>query len=396
MQGRIVLITNDSDFFEYISPMLKLRKSDELFTFKFNEIPEKIHLLDTSVIIINSEFSKEQTIELLKILKSNATLVFSFNEEEKFKMECLNNGALSFFTPLTNREEFCATVSMAFKISSLITQNKLYREMLVKKGILKQNNEVLLNYEEILDWQVEKSKQEVSTSVLVAIAPDEKSKFVLQPNSIETCILNNIRKNDILMSFAVNKYFLLLFDTDIDGAKNIWAKINEQMPNKVYAGFAKNLSKTRQQLVNEVLNDLHRAINFHRLIDDDENKDVVNANFKQYRQDFNKKIEQILAPVFYQIKQKYSERLFGVKFEQESGEGYGILSIETKSKKAVCKITTPGTTKVIIDVSYFKNKNIIDTKRISLNPEELEEGLLSDVLEQFVLEFREEIKNDTT
>ena len=137
MQGRIVLITNDSDFFEYLSPMLKLRKSDELFTFKFNEIPEKIHLLDTSVIIINSEFSKEQTIELLKILKTNCVIIFSFNEEEKFKKECLENGALSFFTPLTSRDEFCATVSMAFKISSLVTQNKLYRELLVKKGILK-------------------------------------------------------------------------------------------------------------------------------------------------------------------------------------------------------------------------------------------------------------------
>ena len=28
MQGRVVLITNDSDFFEFIAPKLKLRKSD--------------------------------------------------------------------------------------------------------------------------------------------------------------------------------------------------------------------------------------------------------------------------------------------------------------------------------------------------------------------------------
>ena len=46
---RIVLISDDSDFFEYISPKLILRKSDELFRFSFDEVLEKLHLL--SVVI---------------------------------------------------------------------------------------------------------------------------------------------------------------------------------------------------------------------------------------------------------------------------------------------------------------------------------------------------------
>ena len=36
MQSRIVLISDDVDFFEYISPKLNLRKSDELFKFGFD------------------------------------------------------------------------------------------------------------------------------------------------------------------------------------------------------------------------------------------------------------------------------------------------------------------------------------------------------------------------
>ena len=130
MQGRIVLVTNDSDFFEFISPRLKLRKSDELFRFKFDELPEKLHLLKSSVLIINSESSKVQTLELLKILKENPTLVFSFNEDDDFRIACLKYGALSFFTPMNTDVEIDAFLSSALNIASILTKNIRYREIL--------------------------------------------------------------------------------------------------------------------------------------------------------------------------------------------------------------------------------------------------------------------------
>ena len=50
------------------------------------------------------------------------------------------------------------------------------------------------------------------------------------------------------MNYAVNKYFLLLFDTDIDGAQRIWAKIQSQIPEKIYAGFTKTFSNNKEIL----------------------------------------------------------------------------------------------------------------------------------------------------
>ena len=48
MQSRIVLVSDDSDFFEYILPKLILRKSDELFKFSFKELQTKLKFLKTS------------------------------------------------------------------------------------------------------------------------------------------------------------------------------------------------------------------------------------------------------------------------------------------------------------------------------------------------------------
>ena len=396
MQGRVVLITNDSDFFEFIAPKLKLRKSDELFRFKFEDIPEKLHLLQTSVLIINSESSKEQTIELLRILKGNPTIIFSFNEDENFKIACLKAGALSYFTPMTSDDEIDIGLTSALNVSSLLMKNLRYREILEKNNCITPNNEVFLDYVNVLDRELDKINKTSTPSVLAAISPNEKTKFLIKPNQIETIILNNIRKNDILMNFAVNKYFLLLFDTDIDGAQKIWAKIASQIPEKIYAGFAKTFSKSRQQLINEALNKLHEAINYEKIAVSMSNSEASTNNFKQFRQDFNKKIEQVITPTFYHIKQKYTDKLYGVIIEQEIGDGYGILRIKNRQIQSVFKITSAGFSKINIDITYLSGNENLDTKRIALEPDELEAGFLEDLLEQFILEFKKEINDGTT
>ena len=396
MQGRVVLITNDSDFFEFIVPKLKLRKSDELFRFKFEDIPEKLHLLQTSVLIINSESSKEQTIELLRILKGNPTIIFSFNEDENFKIACLKSGALSYFTPMTSDDEIDIELTSALNVSSLLMKNLRYREILEKNNCITPNNEVFLDYVNVLDRELDKINKTSTPSVLAAISPNEKTKFLIKPNQIETIILNNIRKNDILMSFAVNKYFLLLFDTDIDGAQKIWAKISSQIPEKIYAGFAKTFSKSRQQLINEALNKLHEAINYEKIAVSMSNSEASTNNFKQFRQDFNKKIEQVITPTFYHIKQKYTDKLYGVIIEQEIGDGYGILRIKNHQIQSVFKITSAGFSKINIDITYLSGNENLDTKRIALETDELEAGFLEDLLEQFILEFKKEINYGTT
>ena len=396
MQGRVVLITNDSDFFEFVAPKIKLRKSDELFRFKFEDIPEKLHLLQTSVLIINSESSKEQTLELLKVLKDNPTIIFSFNEDEYFKLACLKAGALSYFTPITSDEEIEAGLISALNLSSLLMKNLRYREILEKNNCITPNNEVFLDYASVLDRELDKINKTSTLSVLAAISPNEKTKFLIQPNQIETIILNNIRKNDILMNFAVNKYFLLLFDTDIEGAQKIWAKISAQIPEKIYAGFAKTFSKSRQQLINEALNKLHEAINYEKVSESMNGAGGTTTNFKQFRQDFNKKIEQVITPTFYHIKQKYTDKLYGVLIEQENGDGYGILRIKNRQIQAVFKITSAGFSKINIDITYQVSNDNIDNKRISLEPDELEAGFLEDLLEQFILEFKKEINDGAT
>ena len=305
MQNRIVLISDDSDFFEYISSKLKLRKSDELYRYSFDELPEKIQLINSSLLIINSENSEDKTLELLEIAKGTPSIVFSFNDNENFRIKAYRNGALDFITLSTSDEELEAKLVPALNIVSSFEKNNLYREMLVKNNLVTQNNEVFLDYNNMLDREIEKIKTGSISAVLAAISPNDKTKFLLKANQIETTILNNIRKNDILMNFAPNKYFLLLYNTDIESAEKIWEKIVYYIPEKIYAGFAAVGNKNRQQLVNEVLNKLHESMHKNSKTDIGSSNTYI-ENYKLYKQEFNKKFEMIISPVFYQIQQMYN------------------------------------------------------------------------------------------
>ena len=120
-------------------------------------------------------------------------------------------------------------------------------------------------------------------------------------------------------------------------------------------------------------------------------KFITNNHF--HKANFVKKIEQIINPVFYHVMQKYNGRLYGVTLEHQAGEGQSVLEIKGRYASAAFKITSPGFTRINIDITYMSSANNIDAKRISLNPDELEAGLLEDLVEQFIMEFKEEIRN---
>jgi hypothetical protein len=352
-------------------------------------------LISTSLLIINSESSKEKTLEILKLVENAPCIVFSYNEEEDFKIKAYKAGMLNYFTLMTSDEEFTAKLVPALNTLAVLEKNSVYRNMLVKKNVITDNNEVFIDYSNILDKELEKIEKKSANAILIAISPNDKTKFLLKSNQIETVILSNIRKNDILMTYAPNKYFLLLYDTNIDLAKKIWEKIRQNIPEKIYAGFAAAGLKSRQQLINEALNRLHEDMNRDNYISSVVDKNSA-KNFKIFRQEFNKKLDKVMTPVFYQIQQKYNHRLFGMSLEQFIGDGNGVMTIKGRHASGSFKISTPGLSKINIDITYEPTPQSTKTKfpqakRINIEPDELEAGLLEDLLEQFIVEFKSEV-----
>ena len=120
MQSQIVLVSDDSDFFEYIFSKLLLRKSDEIIRLSFDNVPEKLDLLSQAIFVTNSENCEERTISLLEILDYRPAIIFAYNNDEKFRIKVYKKGAFAFVTPITSDEEFQAILLSALGFSSLL------------------------------------------------------------------------------------------------------------------------------------------------------------------------------------------------------------------------------------------------------------------------------------
>ena len=291
-------------------------------------------------------------------------------------------------------------------MSAVLKKSAFYRNILVKSKIISDRNEVYIDYNNLIQQELDRLKVYPQKAIFMAISPNNNDKFLLEPMKIEAVILENIRQNDILLNFAPNKYFLIMYDLDLDKANKVWEKISKKLQGSIYAGFCNITNQTKEELINDALNKLHRAINLNKntLLDNVEpisklvnieNSQIQNLNFKMFRQGFKDKIKQIIIPVFYLVQQRYLNKLAGVNLEQGIGDGYGIFYIKYKNLVSSFRISSPGFSKIHIDITYQIKQDEVDTKRISLEPEEFEKELLENLLEQFVLEYMKGVQHDS-
>ncbi len=102
---------------------------------------------------------------------------------------------------------------------------------------------------------------------------------------------------------------------------------------------------------------------------------------------FTKKLEKVIAPIFFQIQKAYEEKLFQTQIEQFSNPTLSSFVLKNDSKVSELKITYPGFSKINIDFVH-QGLDSPENKRISLDLTELDESRLTQILEEFIQEFK--------
>ena len=127
MHGKVILISDDEDFFEYILPKLSLRNSDEVFRYRFKEIPDKLYLFESSLLIVNSENKQNQTLDLLDMVNYIPVVVFGYNDDDEFKVNAYKKGMFAYFTLSTPDDVIEAQLIPALHYVSSIEKNTIIR-----------------------------------------------------------------------------------------------------------------------------------------------------------------------------------------------------------------------------------------------------------------------------
>lgn len=232
------------------------------------------------------------------------------------------------------------------------------------------------------------------------ISASEESKTKLNPLQLAKAIKTSIRTSDVAVHGSANRFFILLRETQLKGAFTVWDKIKRAVGEQytINAGISSIIGKTFADLQKELVNALVGATSTNQdlvIVSDDEKTDSNDwldrispqKNFKLFKQAFNKKLEKVITPIFFQMQKMYEDKLYKTQIEQYSNETLSAFILKKETQQSELKITYPGFSKINIDIIH-QGLDSPENRRINLDLTELDETRLTSILEEFITEFK--------
>ncbi len=416
VENSIILVTDDSNIAEILKPkLILLREVDNILTTDYSNAVEKIKNILPEVVLIYCAEEKTKCLELVKALRSEqktkniSVLLILDKYNQDLLLNAYEEGITDYLMLNADDAEILIRTIWGLKKNAYMDiihkQNNLLEELDV---IDKETGFYTNKYcEKILENEFEKLRETKTEGILILISTSEESKTKLNPLHLAKSIKSSTRNSDLILHGDANRFYLLLEETQLKGAFCVLEKIKriagEQY--KINASVSNIGEKSFETLKKDLLNALIEAENTNQdlVIVSEEEKDssdnwlekinTSQKNFKLFKQAFNKKLEKVIAPVFFQIQKLYEEKLFETKIEQYSNSTLSAFILKKADKMSGLKITYPGFSKINIDVIH-EGLDSPENKRINLDMTELDEKRLTQILEDFIQEFKNNTEQD--
>lgn len=241
---------------------------------------------------------------------------------------------------------------------------------------------------------------------LMAVAVDNIYSDKINDNLLAATISKSVRNMDIL-GMADNGYFyILLPKTEIKGVKAVFERIKNNAGGEftISSGAAELSDLTPfAELSENALTALKQALASGNSLVVGEKKQEreislnsevapsqeMNKNYKLFKQVFNKKLNNVITPVFVQtqaeFKEKYPENVLVAQSITENECSFSLKEPE-RNNEVTLNIAYQGLSKIIIDIFYTKSgEKACQTSQIDIA--ELNEQYLAAVLNDISLKF---------
>lgn len=409
-ESSIVLITNNEEVAQVLKPKLVLlREIDNILPIKYTDAIETIKESLPKVVLLHCSDENEKCLELIKKIKTNpeikdcSVLLIVDRYDQDFILSAYDENITDYFSLTADDAEILMRIIWCIKKSELVGKLKKQYHLLKELGVIdKATGFYTQEYcDKIFKTEFENLKKLEIEGTLLLVSASEESKTKLDPLMLAKAIKNSTRESDIVIHEKANRFYVLLGKTNLKGSFTVWDKIKRNV-GEMYtlsSGVAIIGDKKPEQIKTELINAITEANSTNQdlvIVNEEETSlsgswlDKINSNqknFKLFKQAFNKKLEKVITPVFFQVQKAYEEKLFETKIEQSSNASLSSFLLKKDEKISELKITYPGFSKINIDFVH-QGFDSPENKRISLDLTELDEKKLTEILEKFIAEFK--------
>lgn len=402
MQNNIILITDNEKVAQKTAKkILLLRKTDSFTVINHADCFDTVKKAKPVLVFYHLKLNREddflnflQKIKQNKTLKSCSVILIYELIDENTLCSAFEYGMTDFIKTNSTETEF------TIRTLWCLQKRENNKDFLEKKEILSQlkildnqNNIFTENY----TYTILKEESKKNWGCFVAIAADINVRSKISPDNLINIIKKNIRKNDILGYAQDSKIYLFFKKTNAITTSKILNKINKQLTKdySISAGFieTKNISFEKAEiLANKALSQaLLKGNSFINASEQNKKIDTNNIkNFKIHKDFLQKKIENILSPLFYQIQKRNEEKLFETKIRQNvSDKEISFFNLENEEIKSSFNLTFSGFSTInILTTHFFKKEKEEKKQKIYLDIDDFSEEKIEELLNEFINNFK--------
>lgn len=408
-ESNIILITNNKNIVGILKPKLVLlREIDDILITNYNNAIDNIQKVMPDVILIYCSKEKDECLGLIKNIKLNektrniSVLLLVDEYEQDFLLNAYDELVDDYLNVNADDAEILMRTIWGLKKTVNMTSINKQKSLLESLSVIDKNTGFYTNEycEKIFENEFKNLEKSNDDGILMLISASEESKTKLNPLQLAKAIKSSIRTSDVAVHSSANRFFVLLRETQLKGAFTVWDKIKRAVGEQytINSAISTISGKTFAELQKELVNAIVGATATNQdlvIVSEDEKTDSndwldrVNPqkNFKLFKQAFNKKLEKVITPIFFQMQKMYEDKLFKTQIEQYSNETLSAFILKGESSLSELKITYPGFSKINIDVIHH-GLDSPENKRINLDLTELDETRLTTILEEFIAEFK--------
>lgn len=410
MESNIILITNNNGVAEDLKQKLVLlREIDSVISFEYSKAIEGIKKVHPQVVLLHCE-KESECLKLIKSIKNDdeiketSILLVLKDYNQETILNAYDENITDYVTLKASDAELLIRTLWCLKNQLLISAVNQQRELLQDTGVMDKDTGFYTKdfAGKIFEKEFAKIKHLGASAVLMLVSASEESKVTLNPQKLAFATKTSVRETDVIAQGNANRFYVLLKNSSLKGIYSVLNKIKQNIGEEytICAGASFVENNSFDELKVKLLNALFEAISTKQdlvVVNEEEEEtqseewiEKINAkekNFKLFKQAFTKKLDKVITPVFFQMQRLYEDKLFETAIEQYSNSHLSAFLLKNGDNVSELKITYPGFAKINIDIVHH-GFDSPENQRISFNLNDLTEEKLTQILEEFIQDFK--------
>lgn len=418
-QNNVIIISNTKSFAKsFANKILLLRKSDTISVLNYKEANSKLNNQNSSLILVHIEdehcldFVKQ--LRILNNFKNSSIIMIANCFDGDFLCKAFDSGIDDFVSEDIDETSLNMRIMWALKKNLLKNIENRNSNLLSLIEITDKQGFYQKPYTQMLfEREYKKCITKYEKTIFMIISPDISCKNDNTTKDISQILYTNLRKNDLCGLGPDNKFYLMLYKTDENGARTLFQKINDSLSfEKTISASAKLIQdnetfKEIERLINKKLSESLNAVNTFSFIQNQKNSKKIEKTqtenniiienplkntkkIKYIQNDFAKKMEKIISPIFFKMQAIYEPKLFDTDILQifNNTDAEFIIKKDNNKSEIIIKYGTDCTLEIEI-TETFKRKT--HSELVKLTQENINEEKIETIIQTVAETFRKNL-----